>query len=301
MPAAEVGISPELVRRLLAAQHPDLAGLPVRVLATGWDNLTCRLGADLVVRLPRRAAAAGLVRHEQRWLPRLAPRLPLPVPVPVRTGTPALGYPWHWSIAAYLPGRPASDCPPADPELAAAAIGGFLGAMHAPAPADAPVNAVRGVPLADRAAAFKSRLGQLGGRADVRAIAAAWAAALDAPRWDGPALWLHGDLHPANILVDRGRVSGVIDFGDLTAGDPATDLSVAWALLPPGSHAGFRSAYHAAGGHAVTGGTWARARGWAVGLAVAILANSADNRAMEAVARRTLAAALRTPPVSQPG
>ncbi|MER7151067.1 phosphotransferase [Streptomyces lydicus] len=42
---------------------------------------------------------------------------------------------------------------------------------------------------------------------------------------------LHGDLHPANILVDRGRIRAVIDFGDITSGDPATDLSVAWMLF----------------------------------------------------------------------
>jgi aminoglycoside phosphotransferase (APT) family kinase protein len=296
MPAAEADVSADLVRQLVARQHPDLARLPVEVLANGWDNLICRLGDDLAVRLPRRAAAAELIRHEQRWLPVLVARLPLAIPAPVRVGGPALGYPWHWSIVPLLPGQIAGLSPPADPVDAAVSLGRFLGALHEPAPADAPVNLFRGVPLADRTAAFESRLHQLAADVDVGAARLAWAEALAAPRWAGPPLWLHGDLHPANILVDRGRISGVIDFGDITAGDPATDLSVAWALLPGAAHAAFRAAYQDAGGPGSAGGIWLRARGWALGLAIAILASSADNAVMAAIGRRGLAAV-----VGQPG
>src|SRR5215467_13661769 len=105
MPAAEVAVSPDLVRRLLAAQHPDLARLPVEVMANGWDNVMCRIGRELAARLPRREAAVTCLVNEQRWLPALASRLPLPVPAPVRTGRPGLGYPWPWSIVPFLPGR----------------------------------------------------------------------------------------------------------------------------------------------------------------------------------------------------
>ena len=162
-----------------------------------------------------------------------------------------------------LPGQIAELNPPADPVDAAASLGQFLGALHEPAPADAPVNPFRGVPLANRTEVFESRLDRLAADVDAAAARLVWAEALAAPRWDGPPLWLHGDLHPANILVDRGRISGVIDFGDITAGDPATDLSVAWALLPGAAHAAFRDAYGAAGGPASAAGIWLRARGWA--------------------------------------
>jgi aminoglycoside phosphotransferase (APT) family kinase protein len=292
MPAAEVDVSPELVRRLLAAQQPDLAQLPVEVMANGWDNLMCRLGGQLAVRLPRRAIAARLLQHEQRWLPVLAPRLPLPTPAPVRAGQPAFGYPWPWSVVPYLPGQVAARTPPADPRAAAAGLGGFLGALHAPAPPDAPANAVRGVPLAARRPTDMENLTTLGGRIDRRTVLREWDAALAAPPWDGPPVWVHGDLHPANILVHRGRVSGVIDFGDLTSGDPATDLSVAWMLLPADCHGAFRDAYRAAGGRLDGDGTWARARGWALVLSLAILAHSADNPLMARIGQRTLSAVL---------
>ena len=292
MPAADVEVSADLVRRLLADQHPDLARLPVEFLANGWDNELYRVGDELVARLPRRALGAQIITNEQRWLPGLAPRLPLPIPCPERTGVPACGYPYSWSVVPYLPGVPAAQASSLDPAAAAAAVGGFLGALHVPAPADAPANPFRGVPLTARASNFAANLALIGGQVDRDAVLRAWVAALTAPGYDGPPVWLHGDLHPANILVNDGQVSGVIDFGDITAGDPASDLSVAWMLLPPGFHAGFWSAYQAAGGRAGDA-VRARARGWALNLAVVFLAHSEDNPVIRQVGRRTLSTVLR--------
>ena len=226
MPAAEVEVSADLVRRLLAGQHPDLARLPVEFLANGWDNELYRVGDGLLARLPRRALGAEIIKNEQRWLPGLAPGLPLPIPYPERTGVPACGYPYSWSVVPYLPGVPAAQASSFDPAAAAAAVGGFLGALHVPAPADAPANPFRGVPLADRAGSFAANLALLSGQAGQDqvgrdAVLRGWDAALAAPGYDGPPVWLHGDLHPANVLVNDGQVSGVIDFGDITAGDPA--------------------------------------------------------------------------------
>jgi aminoglycoside phosphotransferase (APT) family kinase protein len=286
MPAAEVPVSVDLVRRLLDEQHPDLAGLPVEVLANGWDNLVCRLGKDFLVRLPRRAMAAELVAHEQRWLPELAGRLPLPVPAPVRVGRPTSRYPWSWSVVPFFPGRMAARSEPDDLRSAAEVLGGFLGALHAPAPAEAPVNPFRGIPLAGRAEGVLTGLAHVG-PADRAAALRIWEAAVAAPAWDGPPLWLHGDLHPANILVDRGRISAVIDFGDITSGDPATDLSVAWMLFTPEQRAALRQAYGRA-----DDATWERARGWALALSLVFLTHSADNPLMHGVGERTFRAVL---------
>ena len=300
MPAAEVEVSADLVRRLLAGQHPDLARLPVEFLANGWDNELYRVGDGLVARLPRRALGAEIIKNEQRWLPGLAPRLPLPIPYPERTGVPAHGYPYSWSVVPYLPGVPAAQASSFDPAGAAAVVGRFLGALHVPAPADAPANPFRGVPLAERAGTFAANLAVVTSQAsqdhvERDAVLRVWVAALATPVYDGPPVWLHGDLHPANILVDDGQVSGVIDFGDITAGDPAGDLAVAWMLLPPAWHAGFWSAYQAAGGAGgrASDALRARAKGWALNLAIVLLAHSEDNPVLLDVGRRTLRAVLK--------
>ena len=250
MPAAEVDVSPDLVRRLLAAQQPDLARLPLEVMAHGWDNVMCLVGGELLARMPRREMGARLIVNEQRWLPVLQPRLPLAVPAPVRTGQPGLGYPWPWSVVALIPGQVAARTPPADPRDAAVSMGRFLAALHTTAPPDAPPNTLRGVPLANRGETLAENLGMLGGRVDHAAVLRVWEAAVAAPVWGGPPLWLHGDLHPANILVHQGRISGVIDFGDITSGDPAADLSVAWMLLPAAYHYVFQNAYRVAAAYA---------------------------------------------------
>ena len=269
-PAAEVAVTEELVRGLLDEQHPDLAALPLVELDAGWDNVIFRLGDELVARLPRRALAAPLVLHEQRWLPVLAPSLPLPVPAPVRLGRPSQRYPWHWSITRWFPGASALAAPPADPVRTARDLGAFLRALHQPAPPDAPPNPYRGIPLADRDQLTRQWIDQVADHIDRDGTRACWEAHVALPRWTGPALWLHGDLHPHNLVVHEGRVSAVIDFGDITAADPATDLGIAWMLLPPDARPVLRDATGA------DDATWSRGRGWALALGLAYLANSAS-------------------------
>jgi aminoglycoside phosphotransferase (APT) family kinase protein len=257
-PPAEIDIDAALARRLLAAQHPDLAHLPIAPAAAGWDNAIFRLGDDLALRLPRRAVADHLIRNEQRWLPLLAPRLPLRIPAPVRVGAPQDGYPWAWSVTPWLAGRTADLSPPdADQGEALAA---FFRALHQPAPAEAPRNAYRGVPLSQRAEGFDERWASLVGRtpltnARIRAI---WDEALAAPDDAAPA-WIHGDPHPRNVLVEDGRIVAAIDWGDLAQGDPASDLAAVWMLLP--ERIARQRAIAAL--DPVSAATWRRARGWA--------------------------------------
>jgi aminoglycoside phosphotransferase (APT) family kinase protein len=282
-PAAEVDVDEALVRALLREQHPDLAALAITPLATGWDNVMYRLGDDLTVRLPRRAASAYLVLHEQRWLPELAIDLPLPVPVPMRIGRPGAGYPWPWHVCPWLPGQPIEHQPPDDLTAAAAALGSFLRAIHRPAPTDAPVNPYRGIPLAQRTDRLVDGLDLLGGAADRSRVESLWELLVATPPWAGPPVWLHGDVHPLNLLVHDGVLSAVIDFGDLTSGDPASDLAVAWMLFPPSTRRTFLEAC------GVDPDTWTRGRGWALALGVA-MANGDDR--MAAIGLRSIAAAL---------
>lgn len=285
-PAAEVAVTDQLVRELLADQHPDLADLPLVELSAGWDNVIFRLGDELVVRLPRRELAAPLVLHEQRWLPQLAPALPLDVPVPVRTGRPSATYPWHWSVTRWFDGASGLTAPLADPEDAARCIGRFLAALHRPAPPDAPPNPYRGIPLAERDELTRGWIDQMAGHLDAPLVRRCWEAHVELPRWTGPPLWLHGDLHPHNVVVHEGRVTAVIDFGDICSGDPATDLGIAWMLLPPAARPVLREA---AG---VDDLTWERGRGWALALGLAYAANSASTPDFARVGRQTIASVL---------
>ncbi|MCU1354994.1 MAG: aminoglycoside phosphotransferase [Acidimicrobiales bacterium] len=287
-----VEIDERLVRALLAEQHPDLAALAVRQVAEGWDNRIFRLGVDLAVRLPRRVESAHLLEHELRWLPELAALVTgeLAVPAPLRAGVPGSGFPWSWSIGPWLPGDVAALAPPDDLHDAARRLGSFLQSFHRAAPRDAPANPFRGIPLAERSERVDLHLAAASTRGielDDERIRERWATLVAVPPWDRPPVWLHGDLHPRNVLVDGGRLSAVIDFGDLTSGDPATDLAIAWMLFDTASRATFRDAAE------VDDDTWSRAEGWALALSLAYLDNT--DVPMADVARTTLDALFHRP------
>ncbi|MET9952482.1 aminoglycoside phosphotransferase family protein [Streptomyces sp. NPDC006339] len=238
MTDAEIEITEHLVRGLLEDQHPDLADLAIREVAGGWDNHMWRLGDELAVRIPRTPRAPALQRKECRWLPVLAPRLPLPVPLPVRAGEPSVRLPTPWNVMTWVPGEPLDTASISRGEHAADTLAGFLKALHTEAPPEAPASSDRGAHPKRCTDGFDDllRAVAVGGlTADAGAVRAVWDEAVTAPEWQGPPLWLHGDLHPANVVVANGTLSGVIDFGDLFAGDPAWDLAAAWVLLPAGT------------------------------------------------------------------
>jgi aminoglycoside phosphotransferase (APT) family kinase protein len=288
MHANEVETDAALVRRLLAAQLPRWADLPIeRVEHSGTDNAIYRLGDAMAVRMPRREEARQQVHKEHDWLPRLAPRLPIAIPLPLAKGEPAEGYPWHWSVCRWLEGEAASDGPIADLERAATDLARFVAALQrvdaAGAPAPGRHNFFRGLPLALRHARTLAAIEALHGVVDTDAVTAAWQAALRAPPWDGPPVWIHGDLKPANLLASGGRLSGVIDFGCLGAGDPACDAMVAWTFFDPASREVFRAALQ------VDAASWARARGWALSTSlIALPYYQHTNPGIVAEAKRTI-------------
>ena len=283
MPAAEVEITAGLVRSLLASQRPQLSDSEVTLLANGWDNVSFRVGEELVARLPRRSIAASLIANEARWLPDLASGLSLAVPVPLFVGAPTDNYPWIWSLVPFIPGKPVDTTNDLDLSRAAEALGQFLRELHSPAPPDAPENPYRGIALAARDQPTRERLRQLDSTIDAPALLRVWDAAVEVPTFGDEPVWLHGDLHPHNLLASAGHLTGVIDFGDITSGDPATDLAVGWMLFPADVRAAFRVAHGRADDE-----TWQRARGWALSLATAYLAHSADNPGMNLIGTTTL-------------
>lgn len=287
MHADEVHTDASLVRRLLAAQFPQWSDLPIeRVESSGTDNALYRLGDAMVARLPRIGWARRLVEKEARWLPVLAPHLPLPIPVPIAIGEPGEGYPWRWYIAPWFEGENATIDRLDDPRQAAIDLAEFLNALWridaTDGPRAGPANFYRGVPLAEREEGVRAAVPEWRGIVDTDALTAAWDAALAAPQWDRSPVWVHGDLSTLNLLTSDERLSAVIDFGCLGVGDPACDLIIAWELFEGESRAAFRAAL------AVDDATWARGRGWALRSVGALPYYKDTNRPLVASARRKI-------------
>ena len=246
MTEIEAGITAGLIRDLLRDQHPDLAELPLREVRGGWGNQMWRLGDELAVRIQRMDTDPGHQLKERRWLPLLAPRLPLAIPVPVRSGAPSGRFPKLWTVMTWVPGLPLDHGSISRGAHAADTLAGFLRALHVEAPAEAPIATDRGAHPRNCTDGFENFFQAVVPddiAADVRAV---WDDAVAAPAWEGPPVWVHGDLHPANVVVADGTLAGVVDFGDMFAGDPAVDLAAAWVLLPAGVAARFFTAYAAA-------------------------------------------------------
>jgi aminoglycoside phosphotransferase (APT) family kinase protein len=260
-----------LARRLVAAQFPQWAGLPVRpVAAGGWDNRTFRLGDDMSLRLPSAQRYVEAVDKEQRWLPHLAPCLPLPVPVPLARGEPGEGYPFPWSVLRWIDGDPARPDRIGDPAEFARALAAFLIALRGIDAGGGPRAGAhsfhRGAPPAFYDGETRAAIAALGASVPAAAATAAWEAAL-AAAYDGPPVWFHGDVAMGNLLVDAdGRLSAVIDFGTSGVGDPACDLTIAWTLFSGAGREAFRAAIPA------DAAMWARARGWALWKALITIA-----------------------------
>jgi aminoglycoside phosphotransferase (APT) family kinase protein len=260
-------IDSTLVRRLIAAQFPQWAGLPVRpVVPGGWDNRTFRLGDHLTVRLPSGPGYAAQVHKEHRWLPVLAPHLPLPIPTPLAKGVPADDYPYHWSVYRWIDGQTASADRIDDLTEFAASLAGFLVVLQriepTGGPAAGPHSWFRGGPLQTYDAETRRAIEALDGRIPTDIIptdmaTAVWETAL-AAAWREAPVWFHGDVAVGNLLVEDGRLAAVIDFGCSGVGDPACDVTIAWTLLSGDSREVFRAVV------GVDPATWARGRGWAL-------------------------------------
>jgi aminoglycoside phosphotransferase (APT) family kinase protein len=281
MHADQIDTDVALVRRLLAAQFPRWANLPVTPVASyGTDHDIYRLGEHLAARLPRIGWATAQAAKEAEWLPRLAPHLPLAVPQPRAMGRPGAGYPYHWSVCAWLPGDNA-DGTLTDLDRAADDLAAFVRALRAADTTGAPERPGR---LADDDETLRRCVDQLGDRIDGAATLRLWAAALEAPEWSGPGVWVHADLLPGNLLVVDGRLSAVIDFGGLGLGDPARDLHAAWNVFTGSSRRRYRD------GVAADDATWLRGQGWTLLQAVVALPYYWDtNPGMVRQASRALA------------
>ncbi|MBB5800674.1 aminoglycoside phosphotransferase (APT) family kinase protein [Saccharothrix ecbatanensis] len=280
------GIDAGLVKRLIASQFPRWGGLPVTpVEVDGWDNRTYRLGDDLTVRLPTGEGYAPAVEKEHRWLPVFARSLSVTVPGSLAMGAPGEGYPFPWSVRRWLAGQTAAPDRIDDLSAFAVSIADFIRALQRVDPTDGPPAGAhcfyRGTPPAHYDDGTQRALAALDGRVDTERARAVWADALNAPAWDKPPVWFHGDIASGNLLVDGGKLTAVIDFGGCGVGDPACDLVIAWTMFSGESREAFRDAVD------LDAATWARARGWALWKALITLADTTDD-GMAAISRRVI-------------
>ena len=289
MHPGQVDIDAPLVRRLLAAQHPRWADLPLEpVRSTGTVNAIYRLGPDLAVRLPLVERWAGGLTNELEWLPRLAPFLPLAVPEPVAAGEPGEGFPFRWAVYRWVDGETWAVDRVADPCRAAEELAAFAHALQEidAAGEPRPRPASHGGPLRDRDEGVRAALAAAEGAVDTVAVRTAWEAALEVPVWDRPPVWVHSDLLAGNVLVRSGRLQAVIDWGGAGVGDPAANALAAWSLFTAES----RAVYWAALG--VDDATWERGRGWALTRVMNVPYYADTNPLFVADAQRTIAEAL---------
>lgn len=270
-PPADTEVSAKVLHGLLTEQFPLYANLPLRLVASGWDNCMIRIGDELCARMPRRKVANQLILNEQKWLPILAPQLTLEVPTPLHIGRPSLNSPYDWSIVKWLDGNQACDGFIDDDQ--AEVLISFFKSLHHKAPDDAPISDCRGIPLSERVEMMDNRFARLAIRdaALCKLLEPIWLDALHAPI-DTKPTWLHGDLHPRNVLVQNGKITASIDWGDMCAGDIASDLAAIWFLLN-----GKTARDEAIELYGMSRATIERAKGWALSMGLILIETGAND------------------------
>ncbi len=279
----EIHIDVSLIKQILSAQFPQWANLPLLpVQSDGTDNVIYRLGPDKCIRLPRLPSAAEQIRKEQRWLPHLASKLPLAIPNVLGIGSPCEDYPWPWSVCRWIDGENAAITQISDLRQTVIDLATFIRSLHQIDSAGGPASR-RGLPLSTQDHAVRNALKSHHNFINTAELREIWEECLQAPLWDKSPVWIHGDLLPANLLIQDGKLSAIIDFGLMGIGDPACDLIPAWSLLTSDTRDIFRTTLD------VENATWERGRGWALSIALIILPYYWDtNPGLVAVAKRMI-------------
>ena len=222
-------------RAAIAAAFPALAIQSIRFLAEGWDSNVWEVNGDLIFRFPKRAEVATWLRYEIALLPLLGPTLPVSAPRFTYIAEPSHAFPYPFVGYRKLPGMPLAAAPATliQPERLAPQIGTFLTALHRfPVTHAVACGVLNASPEAWRAqyATMLAELRTLFPRmtpAERERTERLFAGYLDNPLHTRfiPVL-LHRDLGGDHLLLEpeTGDLAGVIDWGDLSIGDPAQDF-----------------------------------------------------------------------------
>lgn len=278
----EIAIDLELVKSLIGQQFPQWAELSIEPIdSSGTDNAIFRLGSDKAIRLPRVTGNDSIIIKEYEWLPRLAPYISLEIPTPLAKGLPTQDYPCAWLIYLWIKGENATQMN-FDLVQAANDLGNFVVELRKADTARAPVSR-RNLPFNQIENEIQDALQALRGMIDIDAATKTWKKALEAPAWDGKPVWVHADLHAANILVNQNKITAVIDFGMAGIGDPACDMMPAWTLLSAQTRDIFRSIVQ------IDDAIWERGKGWALSFGlIALPYYKNTNPILAQIASRTI-------------
>ena len=257
-PDPEIAITELQLKNMLDRQFPEFSNLKLQLIASGWDNFIYRFGTDLMIRIPRRQLGAELIGNEIVWLQRLNGQLPIDIPVPIRVGKPNNHYPWRWTIMPWFDGKSALNTVLERPQVKR--FISFLKTLHSLAHKNAPANPFRDVPLSMRDKDVQKKISELESKSISipKSIQQQWKTITNI-EIDTPPCLIHGDLHPGNIIVNNNKLQAIIDWGDITKGDPATDLASLWMLIenPEQRIEAFNE-------YGASGKTIQRSKGWAI-------------------------------------
>lgn len=283
----EVNINNKIVRQLLTQQFPEFTHLKLEsVYPEGTDNKLYKLGDDKVIRMPRMERSAINIKKESQWLSQLVPLLPIAIPEPLAQGQPSINYPFPWLICQWLEGRNPDKENELNYDQAAVDLGNFIVSMQKINFPDAPACS-RGQPLSTRDQETRKSIKLLDNTFNIGLLTKIWESLLTTPKWQGRPTWIHGDLHPGNLLSQSGRITAVVDFGSVGVGDPACDLMAAWTLLTTETRENFRTIIQA------DDPTWRRGCGWALHFGIVAYPYYKDtNPTLADIAKRTLSEVL---------
>jgi aminoglycoside phosphotransferase (APT) family kinase protein len=269
-----------LLHSLIVTQFPQWKSLPIEpILPGGWDNKIFRLGVYMLARLPSATEYADQIKKEYKWLPRLAPLLPLSIPTPLAIGQPGNGYSWEWSVYSWIEGKTAASICINNLDDFAIELAQFLIALQQIDTTGGPLpglhNFYRGGELLTYDAQTHQAVALLKDKIDTELAIEVWETALNST-WQHLPVWVHGDISAGNLIVQEGKLNAVIDFGGLAIGDPACDLTICWTFLDSKRRKIFREMLP------LDAGTWARGRGWALWKSLIVASGLLNTNSIEA-------------------
>jgi len=285
----QLAVSPGMVRELVDEQFPSWRGLPVTAVESpGTVNAIFRIGGQLAARFPLRPGDAAAVRRrlesEAAAARELAGRTRFATPEPVVIGEPGAGYPLPWAVQTWLPGVTADDDDPGGSAAFAHDLAEFIGGVRAIGTGGRTFSGRgRGGDLRSHDEWMETCLDRSGPLLDVPRLRRLWETMRALPRGAAGDVMSHRDLIPGNVLVSGGRLTGILDVGDLGPADPALDLVAAWHLLEDGPRQALRDDL------GCDDLEWERGKAWAFQQAMGLVWYYADsNPAMSRMGRRTL-------------